>query len=125
MWTPRPSWARYVVGFTPILVDKKACNAIEHYLSGDGHDQTTYQYRNGSFDQSLKTFVNSTGFIHNLESNAEWRMQFIWPFVPRIWSHYNKEKGETVVAHPNRKYAWIMLRQPDYKKRTTYNWPTC
>ncbi len=109
----------YVVGYTPILVDGRAHNATEHYyLRPDGKIQTTYQYRNGSFDGPLKTF-RPTGFVHNEETNAEWRMQFIWPFkAAYLIVHYDENLGETIIGHPNQKYAWIMLREPKYEEAT-------
>ena len=109
----------YVVGYTPILVDGKAHNATEHYyLKSDGRIQTTYQYRNDSFDGPLKTF-RPIGFVHNEKTNSEWRMQFIWPFkAAYLILHYDKDLGETLVGHPNRKYAWIMLREPEYEEAT-------
>lgn len=109
----------YVVGYTPILVDKKAHNATEHYyLKPNGNIQTTYQYRDGGFDGPLKTF-RPKGFVHNSDTNAEWRMQFIWPFkAAYIILHYDEALGETIIAHPNRKYAWIMLREPEYAEAT-------
>jgi apolipoprotein D and lipocalin family protein len=109
----------YVIGYTPILVDKKAYNATEHYnLESDGRIQTTYQFRKGSFDGPLKTF-RPTGFVYNKETNAEWRMQFIWPFkADYLILHYDEAKGETIIGHPNRKYAWIMLREPECKEAT-------
>lgn len=107
----------YVVGYTPILIDGKAHNATEHYyLKSNGQIQTTYQYRNGSFDGPLKTF-RPKGFIHDEETNAEWRMQFVWPFkAAYLILHYDGKSGETIIGHPNRKYAWIMLREPEYEE---------
>lgn len=109
----------YVVGYTPILVDGKAHNATEHYyLKPDGRIQTTYQFRDGSFDGTLKTF-RPMGFVHNKETNAEWRMQFIWPFkAAYLILYYDEALGETIIGHPNRKYAWIMLRKPDCEADT-------
>ena len=109
----------YVVGYTPILVDGKAHNATEHYyLKPDGRIQTTYQFRKDSFDGPLKTF-SPIGFVYNKETNAEWRMQFIWPFkADYLILHYDEAKGETIIGHPNRKYAWIMLREPEYTEAT-------
>ena len=109
----------YVIGYTPILVDGKAHNATEHYyLKPDGRIQTTYQYRNAGFDGPLKTF-QPTGFVHNKETNSEWRMQFVWPFkAAYLILHYDKAAGETIIGHPNRKYAWIMLREPAYEEGT-------
>ena len=106
----------YVIGYTPIIFDGNAHNATEHYyLKSNGNIQTTYQYRNGSFDGPLKTF-RPTGFVHNKETNSEWRMQFVWPFkAAYLIVHYDEEKGETIIGHPSRKYAWIMLREPEYE----------
>ena len=107
----------YVVGYTPIVFDKKAHNATEHYyLQPNGRIQTTYQYRNGSFDGPLKTF-RPIGFVQNKETNSEWRMQFVWPFkAAYLIVHYDEVKGETIIGHPNKKYAWIMLRKPEYEE---------
>jgi len=109
----------YVVGYTPILLDGKAHNATEHYyLKQDGRIQTTYQYRKDGFDGPLKTF-QPTGFVYNKESNSEWRMQFLWPFkAAYLIVHYDEALGETIIGHPGRKYAWIMLREPEYEEAT-------
>lgn len=105
----------YVIGYTPIVVDKDAHNAIEHYYQeADGTISTTYQYRKGSFDGKLATFTPK-GWIYNSETNAEWRMQFVWPFkASYLILHYDESRGETIIGHPNRKYCWIMTREPEY-----------
>lgn len=112
----------YVHGYTPILVDKEAHNAIEHYrLDADAKIQTTYQFRDGGFDGELKTYT-PVGWVHDEASNAEWRMQFIWPFrAEYVILHVDDNYTETVIAHPNRKYAWVMLRsrqvsEADYER---------
>ena len=103
----------YVMGYTPIVVDHDAHNAVEHYALGeDGEILTTYQFRKGSVDGKLKTY-QPTGYVHNRESNAEWRMQFMWPFKSAYIVLYRSEDYQhTIIAHPNRKYAWIMSRSP-------------
>ena len=102
----------YVVGYTPILVDGNAHNAVEHYYQAeDGKIRTTYQFRKGGFDGPLKTYT-PVGTIHDEKSNAEWRMQFVWPFKARYIIHYlSDDYDRTLIAHPNRKYAWIMQRE--------------
>ncbi|MGJ8649230.1 MAG: lipocalin family protein [Opitutaceae bacterium] len=104
----------YVVGYTPILVDKAAHNAIEHYRLDDAKKiQTTYQFRDGGFDGELKTHT-PVGWVHDEANNAEWRMQFIWPFrSDYIILYVDAEYTRTIIAHPNRKYAWIMQREPE------------
>ena len=104
----------YVVGYTPILVDKAAHNAIEHYrLDENAKVRTTYQFRDGSHDGELKTYT-PVGWVHDERTNAEWRMQFIWPLrADYIILHVDAAYTETIIAHPNRKYAWIMTRSPE------------
>ncbi|MEN8661046.1 MAG: lipocalin family protein [Lentimonas sp.] len=101
----------YVVGYTPIVVDKEARNAIEHYrMDADAKIQTTYQFRDGGFDADLKTYT-PVGWVHDEATNAEWRMQFMWPFrSDYIILHVDEGYNETIIAHPGRKYAWIMTR---------------
>ena len=102
----------YVHGFTPIIVDKDAHNAIEHYrLDADKKIQTTYQFRAGGFDAEIKTLTPVGWVDEGVDSNAEWRMQFIWPFTADyIILHVDADYSETIIVHPSRKYAWIMLR---------------
>lgn len=104
----------YVHGFTPIIVDKEAHNAIEHYrLDEDDKIQTTYQFREGGFDGEIKTYT-PVGWVHDEASNAEWRMQFLWPFrSDYLVLHVDDAYTETIIAHPSRKYAWIMLRDTE------------
>lgn len=104
----------YVLACTPIVIDKAAHNAIEHYrLDENDKIQTTYQFRDGSFDGALKEYT-PVGWVHDEASNAEWRMQFIWPFRSEyIILHVDEDYTETIVVHPNRKYAWVMARSPE------------
>jgi len=102
----------YVHGYTPIIVDKNAHNAIEHYrLDADKKIQTTYQFRDGGFSGEIKTHTPVGWVNEKVDSNAEWHMQFIWPFTADyIILHVDADYSETIVAHPSRKYAWVMLR---------------
>lgn len=112
---PRFMGGWYVVGYTPILVDKGAHNAVEHYARDpdNGRILTTYQFRKGSFDGPLKTYT-PTGFVENHETGAEWKMQFIWPFkADYVILYLSEDYQRTIIAHPNRKYAWIMQRTPE------------
>jgi apolipoprotein D and lipocalin family protein len=104
----------YVQGYTPIIVDKNAHNAIEHYRKAEGNKiATTYQFRKDAPDGKLKTYT-PTGTIYDETTNAEWRMQFIWPFKAKYLIHHlSNDYNLTIIAHPNRKYAWIMNRTPE------------
>jgi apolipoprotein D and lipocalin family protein len=107
----------YVLGYTPILVDKGAHNAIEHYRrDADDRIQTTYEFRDGAFDGEIKRYT-PVGWVHDTSTNAEWRMQFIWPFSAEyVILYVDEDYTETIIAHPNRKYAWIMHREPEIEE---------
>lgn len=105
----------FVHGYTPIVVDKDAHNAVEQYVLDDkGRVQTTYQFRKGSFDGKVKTYRPKGYPRTNDPSNARWQMQFIWPFkADYVIVHLSEDYQYTIVAHPNRKYAWIMARDTE------------
>lgn len=105
--------AWYVIGYTPTFIDRQAHNGVEHYyLDDSGKILTTYQFRKGGFDGELKTY-KPTGFVYDKDTNAEWRMQFIWPLkAAYVVMYLSDDYSQTIIAHPNRKYAWIMQRSP-------------
>jgi apolipoprotein D and lipocalin family protein len=73
---------------------------------------TTFTFNRGSFDGPVRTF-HPTGFIHDRETNAEWRMQFLWPFKAAFLVLYLDDTYETtIIGVPNRKYVWVMARTP-------------
>jgi len=108
----------YVIGSIPIDLffasEAGAHNAVETYeLQDDGSIDTRYRFRQDSFDGPVKSF-NPTGFVYNTETNAEWRMQFFWPFKSAYLIIYlSDDYAQTIVGVPNRKYIWIMSRTPD------------
>lgn len=113
----------YILGSIPIDLpfasEAGAHNAVESYsLSADGSIDTRYRFRQKGFNGPLKNF-NPTGFVHNTETNTEWRMQFFWPFKSAyLIAYVDDEYAHTIIGVPNRKYVWIMGREsnpPDAK----------
>lgn len=108
----------YVVGSIPIdfffASEAGAHNAIETYsLNSDGSIDTRYRFRKDAFDGPVKTF-NPTAFVHDTRTNAEWRMQFVWPFKSAyLIVHLDDAYSETIIGVPDRSYVWIMVRDPD------------
>lgn len=115
---PRFMGTWYVLGYTPLWVDRGAHNAIEHYhLADAGRIETTYQFRQGSPAGPLKT-LQPVGRVHDADTRAEWRMQFVWPFeADYVILELSPDYQRTIIAHPNRKYAWIMARTPEIAER--------
>lgn len=103
----------YVIAHLPTFVEKGAYNAKESYkLREDGTIATTFTFNKNALDGPLKT-QTPTGFVYNTGSNAEWRMQFIWPFKAEYLIAYLDESYQyTIIARNKRDYVWIMARQP-------------
>ena len=101
----------YVIAHIPAFIEKKAYNAVERYeLDADGTIATTFTFNQGAFDGPLKTY-HPRGFIHNRDTNAEWRMQFLWPFKSAyLITRLDDDYQTTIIGVPSRKYVWIMAR---------------
>lgn len=101
----------YVIAHIPAFIEDEAHNAVESYrLAEDGTIATTYVFNSGSLEGPLKTY-RPTGFVHNRETNAEWRMQFVWPFKSAYLIAYLDEGYQTtIIGVPDRDLAWIMAR---------------
>jgi apolipoprotein D and lipocalin family protein len=108
----------YVIGFIPVTIpffsEEGAHNGVESYrLTDDGVIETTYTFRKGSFDGPEKR-MTPKGWVHNEETNAEWRMQFLWPFEAAYLIVYlDEDYRRTIIGVPSRKYVWIMSRDPE------------
>jgi len=103
----------YVIANIPTFIEKRATNAIESYqLNDKGEVETTFTFYQDS-PQGKRKKYSPKGFIYNTETNAEWRMQFLWPIkMPFLIIDLDKDYSYTVIGVPNRKYVWIMSREP-------------
>lgn len=103
----------YVIAHIPTFPERNAYNAVESYtLKPDGRIATTFTFRQGGFDGE-KRRMTPTGFVVDEQSNARWKMQFIWPFKAdyRI-TYLTRDYGITVIARQKRDYVWVMARTP-------------
>ena len=103
----------YVIAAIPTSIEKSAYNAVESYrLDDDGTIDTTFTFREGSFDGEEKRY-NPRGFVTDDPSNAVWGMQFIWPIKADYRIVYlDEDYGATIVGRNKRDYLWIMAREP-------------
>jgi apolipoprotein D and lipocalin family protein len=116
----------YVIASIPTFIEKGAHNATEEYsLLSEQEIDTVFTFRADSFDGKEKKY-NPRGFVVNRETNAEWRMQFIWPFKSEfLISYLNADYSQTIIARTDRDYVWIMARTPqiseaDYNKMVAF-----
>jgi apolipoprotein D and lipocalin family protein len=108
----------YVIGFIPITLpffsEAGAHNGVESYrLTEKGVIETIYTFRDGDFDGPERRFTPK-GWVHDEETNAEWRMQFLWPFKAAYLIVYlDDDYQKTIIGVPDRKHVWIMSRDPE------------
>lgn len=103
----------YVIANIPTPFEKGAVNAIENYTWNPEKEivEVTFTYRKGSPEGKLKRMTQK-GFIYNQETNAEWRVQPLWPLrLGYLILDLDEEYSYTVIGVPNRKYLWIMARE--------------
>jgi apolipoprotein D and lipocalin family protein len=107
----------YVVGVIPNFIEKGAKNGLESYrLNDKGNVEITYTLQKNGKNKEM----SAKGFIQN-EANTIWKVQFIWPIkFPYYVIDLEKNYEYTVIGLPNRKYVWIMSRDPQISD-ATYN----
>lgn len=103
----------YVIANIPTFVEKGAHNAVESYrLDDDGSIATTFKFRKGGFDGPEKEY-HPRGFVRNTQTNAEWGMQFVWPFKGDYRIIYLADDySVTIIGRNKRDYVWLMARSP-------------
>ncbi len=103
----------YVIANIPTFIETGAHNAVEKYtLNKDGSIATEFTFRDGGFDGEEKRYT-PTGYVVNSATNAEWRMQFLWPFKSEfLISYLDPDYAVTIIARTKRDYVWIMARSP-------------
>jgi apolipoprotein D and lipocalin family protein len=103
----------YVIANIPTRIERGAHNAVESYrLEDDGTIATTFTFRDGAFDGEVKRY-EPRGFVRNTETNAEWGMQFIWPFKADYRIVFlDSDYSVTIIGRNKRDYVWLMAREP-------------
>ncbi|MEZ5472072.1 MAG: lipocalin family protein [Marinicella sp.] len=108
----------YVIANIPTFIEKGAHNAIESYSrTAKNVIDTRFTFNKNSFTGPRKEY-NPTGFVQEDPSNAQWKMQFVWPFKSEyIIVYVDSDYQYTIIGRTKRDYVWIMARQPEIQKR--------
>ena len=119
---PRFMGKWYVIANIPTFIERGAHNATESYeLDEDGNIAITFQFNKGALDGPVKEY-HPKGFIHDRNSNAEWRVQFLWPFLADyLVIDLADDYSFTVIGVPSRNYLWIMARSSTIEEKTYKN----
>lgn len=103
----------YVIAQIPTRLEKEAFDSVETYtLREDGKVDTTFRYRDGGFDEKIKT-MHPTGTVREGTGNAIWGMQFVWPIKAEyVIVYVDDDYQQTIVGRSKRDYVWLMARTP-------------
>ena len=103
----------YVIGMIPWFVEKDNVGTMDVYTArDDGRIDVRYVFHKKSLDAPRKE-MKAVGKIVNSKTNAEWAIQFIWPFwAPYLVIDLSEDYRHTVIGHPSRDLVWIMSRDP-------------
>lgn len=111
---PRFMGKWYVIASIPTSFEKGAVNATETYTWNAKEERVDvdFRYRQDTPDGKEKD-IPQKGFIHNRETNAEWRIQPFWPLkFSYLILDVAPDYSDTVIGVPDRKNVWIMSRTP-------------
>lgn len=109
----------YVIGVKPTYFEIGAVNAVESYKWNAEKEliDIDFTFNQDKPDGPVKK-IPQTGWIHNKETNMEWRISPFWPVrLPYTIIELDPSPGKdpykyTVIGYPNRAYVWIMAREP-------------
>ena len=112
------SW--YVIANIPTFIEKGAHNAQETYTWNEKESRidVDFSFNKDSFDGEKKSYPQKA-FIYNTKTNAEWRVQPIWPLrFAYLIVGVAPDYSWTIIGVPNRNYVWIMARTPTLSQDT-------
>jgi len=109
----------YVIAHIPYSLEKGKVGTLDRYkLRPDGRIDNSYLFRRGTLDAPLEEW-KGIAWVKNKETNAEWRVQFLWPFrVPFLVIDLDKNYEWAVIGYPNRKLGWVLSRKPQMDEPT-------
>lgn len=116
---PRYMGDWFVYSHIPYALEKGKVGTLDRYaLRPDGKIDNIFLFRKGSLDAPLQSW-NGIAWVTDKTTNAEWRVQFVWPLrVPYLIIDLDKDYQWSVIGYPNRKLAWVLSRQPTLDPET-------
>jgi apolipoprotein D and lipocalin family protein len=102
----------YVIANIPYFLERGKVASYDTYsLRPDGRLGNVFTFRKGSFEAPEKSW-HGVAWVVNRESNAEWRVRFIWPFsTTYLVLELDPDYRWAVVATPGHKLLWVLARE--------------
>jgi len=103
----------YIIANIPYFLEKNKIASFDSYtLLPDGRIENNFTFRKGSFSAPEKT-RRGKAIVVDTQTNAEWKVQFIWPFNSTyLVLDLDPNYQWAVVGTPNRKLLGVLAREP-------------
>lgn len=108
---PRYMGEWQVIAHVPYFLERGKVDTSDIYkLRSDGQIDNIYQFRKRTLDAPLQQW-KARAWVVNKESNAEWKLQFLWPLTTTyLVVDLDPDYQWSVVTIPSRKLIWILAR---------------
>ena len=101
----------YVIANIPYFLEKGKVASYDTYaMRPDGRMDNTFTFRKGSLEASEKSW-HGVAWVVNHDSNAEWKVRFLWPFTATyLVLELDPDYQWAVVGTPGRGLLWVLAR---------------
>jgi len=101
-----------IARFTHRFQEGCFASSATYTLLGDGTVEVVNRCRKGSLE-GPESSVKGKAWVVDKETNAKLKVSFFWPFSGDYWIiDLEKDYAYAVVSNPDRKYLWILSRNP-------------
>jgi apolipoprotein D and lipocalin family protein len=109
----------YVIANIPYFLENGKVASYDTYTRRpDGKLGNDFTFRKGNFEAPEKTW-HGTAEVVNHETNAEWKVQFIWPITSTyLVLELDPDYRWAVVGTPGRNLLWILARDRQLSDET-------
>jgi apolipoprotein D and lipocalin family protein len=101
----------YVIANIPYFLENGKVASYDTYSPrADGRMNNVFTFRKGSFAAPEKSW-HGVARVVNKESNAEWKVRFLWPFTSTyLVLELDPDYRWAVVATPGHQLLWVLAR---------------
>jgi apolipoprotein D and lipocalin family protein len=101
----------YVIANIPYFLENGKVASYDTYSPrADGRMNNIFTFRKDSFTSPEKSW-HGVAWVVNKESNAEWKVRFLWPFsTTYLVLELDPDYRWAVVATPGHKLLWVLAR---------------
>jgi len=102
----------YVIANIPYFLENGKVASYDTYsLRPDGRMNNTFTFRKGTLAAPEKSW-HGVAWVVNRDSNAEWKVRFVWPFTATyLVLELDPDYQWAVVGTPGRGLLWVLARQ--------------